>query len=88
VTDNPSGEAFVWSGSELLLTHCRHGLDLRLNPRCYLCDPLAATPAPLDVTVAAKHAAAVLNSCGDIYFHPGCKEAGAALRAAIKEQER
>jgi len=48
VSDNPSGEAFVWSGSELLLTHCRHGLDLRLNPRCYLCVTPAATPSPLD----------------------------------------
>ena len=48
MSDNPSGEAFVWSGSELLLTHCRHGLDLRLNPRCYLCVTPAATPSPLD----------------------------------------
>jgi hypothetical protein len=50
-------------------------------------DRLAATPAPLDVMVAAKHSATVLNSCGDIYFHSGCKEAGAALRAAIEEAE-
>jgi len=40
--------AFHYTGSGLVMTHCIHGLDLRLHPRCYLCKPLAATPAPLD----------------------------------------
>lgn len=26
-------------GANLFITHCQHGLDLRLNPRCYLCRP-------------------------------------------------
>ena len=37
-----------WSSSQVVVTHCQHGLDLRIHPRCYLCEP-AATPAPLDV---------------------------------------
>ena len=28
-----------WSSSTPILTHCLHGLDLRLHPRCYLCNP-------------------------------------------------
>ena len=28
-----------WSSSQPVVTHCQHGLDLRLNPRCYLCAP-------------------------------------------------
>ena len=31
---------------------CPHGVVSM--PRCYICDPLAATPAPLDVLVAAR----------------------------------
>ena len=27
-------------GANLYITHCIHGLDLRLYPRCYLCRPL------------------------------------------------
>jgi hypothetical protein len=29
----------AWSTSTPTLTHCIHGLDLRINPRCYLCSP-------------------------------------------------
>ena len=29
----------------VLITHCPHGLDMRLNPRCYLCTPLPPTSA-------------------------------------------
>ena len=28
-------------GTGLVITHCPHGLDLRIHPRCYLCDPIA-----------------------------------------------
>lgn len=28
----------TWSSSPII-THCPHGLDLRLYPRCYLCSP-------------------------------------------------
>ena len=31
--------AYHFTGSRLVLTHCVHGLDLRLHPRCYLCRP-------------------------------------------------
>jgi len=35
----------TWSGSTPVVTHCTHGVDLRLTPRCYLCEPEArATP--------------------------------------------
>lgn len=27
-------------GTEIVTTHCKHGLDLRVHPRCYLCKPL------------------------------------------------
>ena len=30
-----------WSSSTPVLTHCQHGLDLRIHPRCYLCKPAA-----------------------------------------------
>jgi hypothetical protein len=30
----------TWSSSQPVITHCVHGLDLRINPRCYLCDPV------------------------------------------------
>ena len=26
--------------TDLIITHCKHGLDLRLYPRCFLCKPL------------------------------------------------
>jgi len=50
----------TWASSTPVLTHCRHGLDLRLNPRCYLCEP-AATPAPLDVDALYRALLAVEN---------------------------
>lgn len=31
--------AYHWTGSQLVMTHCIHGLDRRLHPRCYLCRP-------------------------------------------------
>lgn len=34
---------YEWTGSTLVLTHCIHGLDLRLYPRCYLCRPADQT---------------------------------------------
>ena len=30
--------------STTLATHCPHGLDMRLYPRCFLCTPLEPTP--------------------------------------------
>jgi len=44
----PEHGGHSWSSSQVVITHCQHGLDLRIHPRCYLCEP-AATPAPLDV---------------------------------------
>jgi hypothetical protein len=41
-----------WSSSQPVLTHCQHGLDLRLNPRCYLCRPASDA-------LYARHAALV-----------------------------
>jgi hypothetical protein len=35
---------------------------------------------------AALHAAYIAESCGDLYHHPGCKEAGQRLRAAIPKE--
>ena len=32
--------AYHYTGSRLVITHCIHGLDLRLHPRCYLCNPV------------------------------------------------
>jgi len=46
----PEHGGHSWSSSQPVLTHCQHGLDLRINPRCYLCEP-AANPAPLDAPV-------------------------------------
>jgi hypothetical protein len=36
------------TSSKPIITHCEHGLDLRIHPRCYLCKPLtgAETPYP------------------------------------------
>ena len=48
----PEHGGHSWSSSQPVLTHCQHGLDLRINPRCYLCEP-AATPTPLDVGLRA-----------------------------------
>jgi hypothetical protein len=39
----PPPEGYSWSSSTPVLTHCQHGLDLRINPRCYLCRPEAAS---------------------------------------------
>jgi hypothetical protein len=44
-----------WSTSEPVLTHCIHGLDLRLHPRCYLCRPASDE----QVTSKCDHAALV-----------------------------
>lgn len=50
VTIAPSTQ---WSSSEPILTHCNHGLDLRINPRCYLCHPVVTTigSGPLDTAL-------------------------------------
>ena len=29
----------TWASSQPVVTHCPHGLDLRVHPRCYLCSP-------------------------------------------------
>jgi hypothetical protein len=44
-----------WSTSTPVLTHCIHGLDLRLHPRCYLCRPASDE----QVTSRCDHAALV-----------------------------
>lgn len=42
-------QSHSWSVSTPILTHCQHGLDLRIHPRCYLCEPAArADTAALD----------------------------------------
>lgn len=37
----------TWASSTPVLTHCVHGLDLRIHPRCYLCRP-EADPTPTE----------------------------------------
>ena len=40
-------------------THCPHGVDLRVSPRCYLCQPAqpaTADPRPTSATGWAGHA--------------------------------
>ena len=34
--------------------HCPHGLDLRTNPRCYLCRPVVEAPETSGLRDAAK----------------------------------
>jgi len=43
-----------WSSSQPVITHCPHGLDLRLNPRCYLCEPITLAPTPPDALAAMR----------------------------------
>lgn len=31
---------YGYSSTGPVITHCPHGLDMRLHPRCYLCTPL------------------------------------------------
>jgi hypothetical protein len=59
----PEHGGHSWSSSQPIITHCQHGLDLRITPRCYLCEP-AATPAPLDVLVAAQELSDALDAPG------------------------
>ena len=33
-----------YSGTTIYITHCPHGLDLRIYPRCYMCQPLGSVP--------------------------------------------
>ena len=35
------GQAMTYSSTGPVITHCSHGLDMRLYPRCFLCTPLA-----------------------------------------------
>ena len=37
-----------YSSTGPVITHCPHGLDMRLHPRCYLCRPLADLPPLVD----------------------------------------
>lgn len=36
----PYSTVTIPSPTVIVITHCKHGLDLRVHPRCYLCKPL------------------------------------------------
>jgi len=81
----PEHGGHSWSSSQVVVTHCQHGLDLRIHPRCYLCEP-AATPAPLAVLVAAKAVVdwAEMAEGGNVAAEDAMFD---RLRAALNAQE-
>ena len=83
----PEHGGHSWSSSQVIVTHCQHGLDLRIHPHCYLCEP-AATPAPLDVERLAR--AIHPHSCGDWHVNgvKRCERDAAAIAAAYAEETK
>lgn len=72
--------AYHYTGSRLVMTHCVHGLDLRLHPRCYLCRP--EQPAPDALRAAAQAVVEALFGCTDSKV----REAITDLRAALGDE--
>lgn len=54
-------------GANLYVTHCIHGLDLRIYPRCYMCKPWGTVPG--DYPVPPAPSPPVCSSCG-VGFSP------------------
>lgn len=45
-------------GANMFITTCMHGVDLRFNPRCYICKPMSETQINMReriIKVLAKH---------------------------------
>jgi len=83
----PEHGGHSWSSSQVVVTHCQHGLDLRIHPRCYLCEP-AATPAPLDEGRLARALFVICAACepGEEYTDNHHRRHAEAIAAAYAEE--
>jgi hypothetical protein len=71
------------SASTPVLTHCIHGLDLRLHPRCYLCRPASDEQVTSKCDHAALVAAARVFIRAWDYLDKDWRDTIDAVRAAL-----
>ena len=88
----------TWASSQPVVTHCPHGLDLRVHPRCYLCRPDPTGSFALggnwpnltrQHTALREAAQAVVDHAGGYHMGIECGDDLnghlVALRAALRE---